>query len=384
MDTNNTRWRTRANYSEFESSTGAPRRRLYASREAHVSQVTLSSVTKRFGSTLAVDQLSIDVVDGEFLVLLGPSGCGKSTALRMIAGLETITDGEISIGEHVVNNVPPRLRDIAMVFQSYALYPHLTVRRNVEFPLRQKKISGHLLNQRVNAALETLSLTELAERKPGQLSGGQRQRVALARAIVREPQVFLMDEPLSNLDAKLRLQTRADIVALQRRLGTTMIYVTHDQVEAMTMGHRIAVLDAGRLQQIGRPIDLYNEPANAFVARFLGSPGMNLLDGFISGGVLFIGGDPVVQVARPDTYGVSIGIRAEDAVIGPVGVSCTVIVVEDLGSDVHVVCDTSGGERIIVKAPSSNERPSIGDTVRVSVAGEQIHLFDATSGLRRP
>jgi multiple sugar transport system ATP-binding protein len=357
---------------------------LYAHREVHVSKVTLSSVTKRFGTTVAVDDLTLDVHEGEFLVLLGPSGCGKSTALRMIAGLETVSAGEIAIGDTVVNDVPPRLRDIAMVFQSYALYPHLTVRKNVEFPLRQRKMDKDELARRVDDALNILSLSELADRKPGQLSGGQRQRVALARAIVREPQVFLMDEPLSNLDAKLRLQTRADIVSLQRRLGTTMIYVTHDQVEAMTMGHRIAVMEQGRLQQIGRPIDLYNQPANAFVARFLGSPGMNLLTGSIAGGVVRVGGHEVAATQRGDLEKVSVGIRAEDARLADDGVECTVVVVEDLGADVHVVCDTADGERIIVKAHAGANRPDIGDTVHVSSPGDRLHFFDVATGARLP
>jgi multiple sugar transport system ATP-binding protein len=295
-----------------------------------------------------------------------------------------VTAGSITIGDHVVNDVPPRLRDIAMVFQSYALYPHLSVRRNVEFPLRQRPMDKDELRQRVDDALATLSLSELADRKPGQLSGGQRQRVALARAIVREPKVFLMDEPLSNLDAKLRLQTRADLVSLQRRLGTTMIYVTHDQVEAMTMGHRIAVMEQGRLQQVGRPIDLYNEPANAFVARFLGAPGMNLLTGSVSSGDVRIGADVLATTTRGDIPAVSVGVRAEDARLASSGVPCTVIVVEDLGSDLHIVCDTLAGERIIVKAPATAQRPGIGDVVHVTTSGERLHLFDPDSGLRLP
>ncbi len=239
----------------------------------------LEHVTKRFDATAAVDDLTLEVADEEFLVLLGPSGCGKSTALRMIAGLERPTEGTITIGDRVVNDVEAKDRDIAMVFQSYALYPHMTVRRNIEFPLRSRKVAADERDKLVNDAAESLGLDGLLDRKPAQLSGGQRQRVALARAIVRRPQAFLMDEPLSNLDAKLRVQTRAELVELQRRLAATILYVTHDQVEAMTMGHRIAILDAGVLQQVGPPQEVYAQPANLFVARFIGSPPMNTVAG---------------------------------------------------------------------------------------------------------
>jgi multiple sugar transport system ATP-binding protein len=347
-----------------------------------VSQVQFVNVTKRFNDTTAVDELSLDVLDGEFLVLLGPSGCGKSTALRMVAGLETVSAGDILINGEVVNDVPPRFRDIAMVFQSYALYPHLSVRKNVEFPLRQRRIDKQVLNEKVNLALETLSLSELADRKPGQLSGGQRQRVALARAIVREPRVFLMDEPLSNLDATLRLQTRADIVALQRSLATTMIYVTHDQVEAMTMGHRIAVMNQGRLQQVGSPVDLYNFPANAFVARFLGAPGMNMLKGRIVNGQVLVSDDVLCSSTMSDRSAVDVGLRAEDAYVSSSGVACAVLVVEDLGSELHLVCDSAHGDRLIVKAPSSSVRPAARDTVRIAVEPTKVHFFDPESGLR--
>ena len=242
-------------------------------------RVALEHVSKRFDDVTAVDDLTLDVADEEFLVLLGPSGCGKSTALRMIAGLEEPSDGTITIGDRVVNDVEAKDRDIAMVFQSYALYPHMTVRRNIEFPLRSRKVPADERARLVLDAAESLGLQELLDRKPGQLSGGQRQRVALARAIVRRPQAFLMDEPLSNLDAKLRVQTRAELVELQRRLAATVVYVTHDQVEAMTMGHRIAILERGVLQQVGAPQDVYARPANLFVARFIGSPPMNTVDG---------------------------------------------------------------------------------------------------------
>ncbi|MGH9093210.1 MAG: ABC transporter ATP-binding protein, partial [Acidimicrobiales bacterium] len=247
-------------------------------------RVVLQGVTKRYGDILALDALDLTVDDGELLVLLGPSGCGKTTALRLVAGLEELDGGSISIGDSVVDDVEPRERDIAMVFQTYALYPHLTVARNIEFPLRQRRTPHDERDRRVREVARTLGLEPYLGRKPGQLSGGQRQRVALARAIVRQPEAFLMDEPLSNLDAALRVQTRADIVALQERLGTTTLYVTHDQVEAMTMGDRIAVIDAGVLQQVAPPQELYDRPGNVFVAGFLGSPGMNLMPGQLDHG----------------------------------------------------------------------------------------------------
>jgi len=347
-----------------------------------VSQVQLSSVSKRFNDTTAVDALSLRIEDGEFLILLGPSGCGKTTALRMVAGLESVSDGEISIDGEVVNDVPPRYRDIAMVFQSYALYPHLSVRKNVEFPLRQQKLSKAERDEKVNVALELLVLSELADRKPGQLSGGQRQRVALARALVRQPRLFLMDEPLSNLDAKLRLQMRADIVALQQRLKATILYVTHDQVEAMTMGHRIAVMNEGKLQQIGKPADLYNKPANTFVARFLGSPGMNIVAASLSGGSVLAGGAPIATTEHPDATAINIGIRAEDLVLSPDGLPCTVVLVEDLGSEVQIISDTQQGERVTVKCSPDSQRPVTGDTIYLRAKAEKIHYFDAITGER--
>ncbi|HEX9163775.1 MAG TPA: sn-glycerol-3-phosphate ABC transporter ATP-binding protein UgpC, partial [Thermoanaerobaculia bacterium] len=240
--------------------------------------VTFQRVAKRYGSVSVIEDLNLDIHDHEFMVLVGPSGCGKSTALRMIAGLEEISEGEIRIGDRVVNDLQPKDRDTAMVFQNYALYPHMSVRENIEFGLRMRKTPHDEMNRRVAEAAEILSIGHLLDRKPKQLSGGQRQRVAVARAIVRNPAVFLFDEPLSNLDAKMRVQMRAEITKLQQRLQTTSVYVTHDQIEAMTMGHRIAVMREGKIQQVGTPLEVYDKPANVFVAQFIGTPPMNFFD----------------------------------------------------------------------------------------------------------
>jgi multiple sugar transport system ATP-binding protein len=358
-------------------------------------QVVFRGVTKRFGDTVAVDRLTLTVSDGELLVLLGPSGCGKTTALRMVAGLETADEGTLSIGDRVVNDVEPKDRDVAMVFQSYALYPHLTVAKNIEFPLRQRGIDRAERSRRVGEAARRLGLEELLGRKPGQLSGGQRQRVALARAIVRDPQVFLMDEPLSNLDAALRVQTRADIVALQERLGTTMLYVTHDQVEAMTMGDRIAVMRQGVLQQVAPPQEAYDRPGNTFVAAFLGSPGMNLFDGryspdagpggapavVVAGGTVPVdagGGGPT---ACPDA--ITVGVRPESMTVGPDGtIDASVVIVEVLGAEVLVVCRSPDATRVVVRQGAERPRPSIGEAVRIGVDPGAVHLFDRASGRR--
>jgi multiple sugar transport system ATP-binding protein len=367
--------------------------------------VNFDGVTKRFGDTAAVDGLTLHVPDGELLVLLGSSGCGKTTALRLVAGLEEVSGGTVSIGERVVNDVDPKDRDVAMVFQSYALYPHLTVAKNIEFPLRQRGVDKEERVTKVKRAAETLGLGTLLDRKPSQLSGGQRQRVALARAIVREPLVFLMDEPLSNLDAALRVQTRADIVELQARLSTTTIYVTHDQVEAMTMGHRIAVMSVGKLQQVATPEALYARPANTFVAHFLGSPGMNLVEGMLveSGARIDGAGDGtgtlsvafpgasvplpaevanVVRGAGPD---VVLGLRPESLHLSPDGaIAASVIIVELLGAETHVICHTETGARIIVRQGASAAKPALGEAVRIAVdaAPEAYHLFDAATGER--
>ncbi len=350
-----------------------------------MARVHFANVSKRYGDVAAVDDLSLDVADGELLVLLGPSGCGKTTALRMVAGLEEVTEGSLMIGDDLVNDVDPKDRDVAMVFQSYALYPHMSVAKNIEFPLRQRKIETAERKQRALEAATTLGLEDLMDRKPGQLSGGQRQRVALARAIVRDPRVFLMDEPLSNLDAKLRVQTRGDIVALQRRLGTTTLYVTHDQVEAMTMGHRIAVMQGGRLQQVAAPQDLYERPANTFVATFLGSPGMNLIPANRQGDELVT---PSGSLAVPAELSgiaageVTLGARPESLSLGTEGLRATVSLVEMLGAETQVHCKLEGGTTLVVRQGHDQVRPDLGHSVLVSVDPSSLHAFDAATGDR--
>jgi multiple sugar transport system ATP-binding protein len=328
--------------------------------------ITFEHVTKRFDETTAVSDLDIEVADGEFLVLVGPSGCGKTTALRMLAGLEDITSGRILIGDRVVNNVAPGARDVAMVFQSYALYPHMTVFDNLAFSLRNQKVPKRQIDERVRRTADVLELGEFLKRKPRQLSGGQRQRVALGRAIIREPKGFLMDEPLSNLDAALRVQTRAEILRLQNRLGTTTIYVTHDQIEAMTMGDRIAVMNKGELQQLGTPEDLYEHPANTFVARFIGSPSMNMLPSSVLG----VGGAGQLAGFRPEH--VQLGNGRAGA-----GYDAAVEVVEYLGDEqlAHV---RLGDHEIVVKLPVE-PRLQVGERQRFSVPLDKVLLFDEES-----
>ena len=336
-----------------------------------MARVEFRSVTKRFGDdTTAVDALDLEVADGELMVLVGPSGCGKSTALRMVAGLEQPTSGTIAIGDRDVAGLSPAARDIAMVFQSYALYPHMTVRKNLAFPLRRRRMPRADVARRVADVAEMLELTELLNRKPAQLSGGQRQRVAMGRALIREPVAFLLDEPLSNLDAKLRAELRAELKRLHARLETTMIFVTHDQVEAMTLGDRIAVMDRGRLQQVGTPEDIYRTPRNIFVARFVGSPAMNLLPG------------PAVGEAD----GVVVGIRPEllrPAGEAPGGITLDVLaeVVEPLGSDVFVHGVTGGGDAVVARL-AGDARLSPGERVALSAPAGRVHLFDEVSGER--
>jgi multiple sugar transport system ATP-binding protein len=335
-----------------------------------MARVSFENITKSFDGTIAVDDLSLEVADGEFLVLVGPSGCGKSTALRMLAGLEDITSGRILIDDLVVNNVAPGSRDIAMVFQSYALYPHMTVYDNLAFALRNHKVAKPEIDRRVQRAAEILDLADLVKRKPKQLSGGQRQRVALGRAIVREPEAFLMDEPLSNLDAGLRVQTRAEILKLQRRLSTTTIYVTHDQIEAMTMGDRIAVMRQGVLQQVGTPEELYTTPTNVFVGRFIGSPAMNVVPAsFIEGAGL----SGQLAGFRPEH--VSVGNGRPDAV----HFAATVEVVEYLG-DEQLVHLAARDQSLLAKLPVER-RLAPGEEQQFSIARDKLHLFDADTEL---
>jgi multiple sugar transport system ATP-binding protein len=345
----------------------------------------------------AVDQLDIEIQDGEFLVLVGPSGSGKSTALRMLAGLEDVDEGSISIDGRDITNVQPKDRDIAMVFQSYALYPHMTVAENMGFALKLRKISKPEITRRVREAAELLDLTRYLDRKPKALSGGQRQRVAMGRAIVREPAVFLMDEPLSNLDAKLRVETRANIAALQQRLGATTVYVTHDQVEAMTMGHRVAVLKDGRLQQCDTPRRLYERPANAFVAGFIGSPSMNLLtvelteDGAKLDGLTVPLSRTTISAAHNEGLRtVTLGIRPEAFQLAPSGESSTkltVELVEELGADayVHGTITVAGGPHRLVVRTDGRMPPRIGQVVDVRVShASDVHAFSTASDLRLP
>jgi multiple sugar transport system ATP-binding protein len=330
----------------------------------------------------AVNSVNLEIAQGEFLVLVGPSGCGKSTTLRMLAGLEPITSGRIFIGDRDVTNVPAKDRDIAMVFQNYALYPHMTVAENMGFALKIAKVSKDEITRRVQEAAGLLDLEQYLDRKPKALSGGQRQRVAMGRAIVREPQVFLMDEPLSNLDAKLRVQTRTQIAALQRRLGTTTVYVTHDQVEAMTMGDRVAVLKEGILQQVDAPHALYEAPVNAFVATFIGSPSMNLAEvGIVDGGVDFGGYHVPVErdvLAKASGSTVLLGIRPEALHVGDSGAPMTVTLVEDLGADTYIhgtVNLTSGPTDMVARTRSgSGIRPG----GQITVAPERTYVFDST------
>ena len=356
-------------------------------------QVAFLNVSKRFGNFTAVDELTLEVDDREFLVLLGPSGCGKTTALRMVAGLEEPSGGTIRIGDRIVNDVEPKDRDVAMVFQSYALYPHMTVQRNIEFPLRSRNVPKEDRPAIVAEAVRTLNLDGLLDRRPAQLSGGQRQRVALARAIVRRPQVFLMDEPLSNLDAKLRVQTRAELIELHRRLATTFVYVTHDQVEAMTMGDRIAIMNKGVLQQVGPPQDVYEKPANLFVARFIGNPPMNTVtgaaahegEGFVvalPGGRVPLPAPLARAVGRADQDALVLGIRPEHVSIGDGPIEASVSVVESLGHERHVVCRLEDGQLVIVRQPSSTSSPADGERVRLAFDPEQLHVFDAATEAR--
>jgi len=344
--------------------------------------VALRGVHKSFGSTAVVHGVDLSIRDGEFCVLVGPSGCGKSTLLRMIAGLEEITGGQIDIGGRVVNNIAPKERDIAMVFQNYALYPHMTVRDNMAFSLKLANVPRAQMDQRVAEAAGILGLNEYLDRYPRQLSGGQRQRVAMGRAIVRKPQVFLFDEPLSNLDAKLRVQMRTEIKELHQRLKTTSIYVTHDQIEAMTMADKIVVMNAGRVEQIGTPLECYDNPANLFVAGFIGSPAMNFIPGKVSGASIDAGAGVSFPLQGPTGLRpgseVIVGVRPEHFAVAPGGVPAEVIVVEPTGADTHIYCKLAGVEVSAVVRERHEFHP--GESIRL--APQSTFLFEPASGAR--
>ena len=350
-----------------------------------MAEVTIRALRKMYGGLQVIHGLDLDIADGEFVVLVGPSGCGKSTLLRMIAGLEEVSAGDVMIGPRRVNNLPPSERDIAMVFQSYALYPHKTVAANMGFPLKMRGMAKDEIDSRVARAAEILGLTPYLDRYPRAMSGGQRQRVAMGRAIVRDPQVFLIDEPLSNLDAKLRVQMRAEIRELHQRLKTTTVYVTHDQIEAMTMADKIVVMQGGRIEQVGAPLDLYDRPANTFVASFIGSPAMNMLPGMAeAGGVRVAGGallpvPPGMKLAagREVIY----GIRPEHLAAGS-GLSGKVAVVEPTGSETHVILRPEGGGAEVVALFRDRVAFRPGDTLALAPDAGKVHLFDKGSGVR--
>ena len=352
-----------------------------------MASVQFVNVRKSFASTPIIKGVSFDIEDGEFVILVGPSGCGKTTLLRMLAGLENITAGEVRIGGQVVNRMPPKERDIAMVFQNYALYPHMTVAENMGFSLLMKGVPRAEIAQRVKPAADILGLSKLLDRYPRQLSGGQRQRVAMGRAIVRNPQVFLFDEPLSNLDAKLRVQMRAEIKELHQRLKTTTVYVTHDQIEAMTMADRIVVMHDGIVEQIGKPLELYDRPANLFVAGFIGSPAMNMLEGTIAPGdwnVLTLADGTEVPLRAGHTAQVGrtviCGIRPEQVCLDPAGIAAKVVVTEPTGSETQVVARLGGQEVTFVFHQRLDVRA--GDELRIGVEPANIHLFDRDTGQR--
>jgi multiple sugar transport system ATP-binding protein len=347
-----------------------------------MASVTFEQATRIYPGTEvpAVDALDLEIADGEFLVLVGPSGSGKTTALRMLAGLEEVDAGTIWIGERDVTDLQPKQRDIAMVFQNYALYPYLTVAANIAFPLRVARVPKAEREDRTRAVAEMLDLSPYLERKPGQLSGGQRQRVAMGRAIIREPSVFLMDEPLSNLDAKLRVQMRAEIAGLQLRLGTTTAYVTHDQSEAMTLGHRVAVLSDGRLQQCDTPRVLYERPANVFVAGFIGSPAMNLCSARCSQGSISLGGVDVTAPEGTRDGEVIVGLRPESLELGADGIPCEVEVVEELGADAFVFAVAEVGK--LVARVDAKRAPERGARISLRPSGDEAHVFDPVTGSR--
>ena len=349
--------------------------------------VKISNARKSYGNLEVIHGVDIDIADGEFVALVGPSGCGKSTLLRMIAGLEEISGGDIDIGGRRMNGVPPKARDIAMVFQSYALYPHMTVAQNMGFSLRLRKVSRSEFDRRVREAAAILGLEELLDRYPRQLSGGQRQRVAMGRAIVRDPAVFLFDEPLSNLDAKLRVQTRAEIKALHQRLATTTVYVTHDQIEAMTMADRIVIMNDGLVEQVGTPLELYDRPVNQFVGGFLGSPAMNFISGSVTKGEVSIfdtGGQPLNLVGSSWTHEgpCILGVRPEHFILTSEGIDAEVLVVEPTGSETQLVAKVGG--QTVTAVIKDRYSARAGERISLGVAPGQAHLFDSQTRLRLP
>ena len=347
-----------------------------------MAEIQLRNISKRWGSFVGVDNFDLTIADQEFLVLLGPSGCGKTTTMRMIAGLEEATEGDILIGGNRVNDLDPKDRDVAMVFQSYGLYPNMNVYDNIKFPLKVRKADPATHDDRVMKAAEMVELTDFLHRKPAELSGGQRQRVALARAIVRKPSVFLMDEPLSNLDAKLRVSTRAQIKNLSHELKVTTVYVTHDQIEAMTLADRVVVMKAGVVQQVGTPTEIYDNPANTFVASFIGSPAMNLMDGDMQDGV-FTGKNVRIEGLTGPDGPITLGFRAEDASVASGGegeVSAPLYTIELLG-DATMLAARAGGQMVSVKA-HKEFRAEIGDPVSFSIPASICHLFDRETGAR--
>jgi len=346
-----------------------------------MAEIQLQNVSKRWGDFVGVENFNLTISDREFLVLLGPSGCGKTTTMRMIAGLEDVSEGQIRIGDRVVNDLEPKDRDVAMVFQSYGLYPNMNVYENIRFPLKVRKVKQDQHDERVMRAADMVELREFMHRKPAELSGGQRQRVALARAIVREPTVFLMDEPLSNLDAKLRVSTRAQIKNLQHELKVTTIYVTHDQIEAMTLADRVVVMNRGIIQQVGTPTDIYDNPANTFVAGFIGSPPMNLMHGELSNATFSADNVTINGLTGPDGP-VIVGIRAEDASVvdTPAQINARIYSIELLG-DATMVTMRAGGALVSVKA-NKDYRVKIGENASILIPAEKCHLFDAETGMR--
>jgi multiple sugar transport system ATP-binding protein len=351
-------------------------------RTEHMASISLTKVTKGWGGVVGVDAIDLEIKDKEFIVFLGPSGCGKTTTMRMIAGLEDLTSGDIAINGHSVNDVDARDRDVAMVFQSYALYPNMSIYENIRFPLRMRGVPQEKHDALVREAAGMVELGDLLERKPKALSGGQRQRAALARAIVRQPQVFLMDEPLSNLDAKLRLAMRAQLKHIQKKLQTTTVYVTHDQIEAMTLADRIAIMNKGRIQQLGTPDEVYNNPANVFVAGFIGSPPMNLISGSIDRGT-FKGPDTVVQKAGKAMGKVTLGIRPEDVSVVKKGkghVNASVYSLEPTGDQTLVTVRL--GEQLLVARADRDFRQAIDTPISLNFDAKRIYLFDGASGDR--